>query len=65
MITISENRASIERFDSLLTVNETQMIFLLPERRLTIQGEHLRVALFTKEEIWIEGMIRQVKFDER
>ena len=43
MITIPQNRASIERFDSLLSVSSNMMVFLLPNRKLTIVGHHLDV----------------------
>lgn len=65
MITISQNRASIERFDSLVSVNENTMVFTLSHKKLSILGQHLRVVMFTSEEVWIEGEIKQVILDEK
>lgn len=65
MITISDKRASIERFDSLVSVNETAMVFLLPHKKMSIFGNHLKVVFFTSDEIWIEGEIKQVMLDEK
>jgi len=65
MISISERKAAIEHFNSLVSVSDTLMIFLLPKKRLSIFGKHLRVSLYTKDEVWIEGEIKQVIFDER
>lgn len=64
MITISERKASIEHFDSLVSVSETAMIFLLFHKQLRIFGNNLRITLYTKDEVWIEGEIRQVIIDE-
>lgn len=64
MITISERKASIEHFDSLVSVSETVMIFLLSKKQLRIFGNNLRITLYTKDEVWIEGEIRQVIIDE-
>ncbi len=65
MITISEKRASIEKFDSLVSVTETAMVFQLPRKKMSIFGKHLKVILFTSEEVWIEGEIDQVILNER
>lgn len=65
MITISEKRAGIEKFDSLVSVSESAMVFLLPKKKLSIFGQQLKVILFTSDEVWIEGEIKQVILDEK
>ncbi len=65
MITISNRRASIENVQSLQSVNENKMEFLLKDKKMILLGKYLRVVMFTVEEIWIDGDIEQVIFDEK
>ncbi len=65
MITISNKKASIAGVQSIISIIETKMIFKLKNKICTITGNYLRVVMYTPEEIWIDGDIKQVIFDEK
>lgn len=64
MITLTDKIASITQYQSLLSVNENVMVFQLRHHQLSLFGHNLKVIYFSKEEVWIEGKIMQVIFDE-
>lgn len=64
MITLTDKIASITQYQSLHSVNENVMVFQLKHHQLSLFGQNLKVIYFSKEEVWIEGKIMQVIFDE-
>lgn len=64
MVTLSDKIASITQYQSLLSVNENAMVFKMKHHQLSLYGQNLKVIFFSKEEVWIEGKIIQVIFDE-
>lgn len=64
MVTLSDKIVSITQYQKLVSIDENAMIFKLKHRQLSLFGKNLKVIYFSKEEVWIEGKIMQVIFDE-
>ncbi len=65
MIVVTDKRACVEQFDSLAHVSNHLMVFNLKKKKMSIIGDHLKVVMFTSEEVWIDGNIQQVVYEEK
>lgn len=61
MITIDSNQVLIERFERLAEVQTSRIVVYHHEGKFIIEGSSLKVKLFCKDEMLIQGKIESVR----
>lgn len=62
MIRLTEDRAFIEGFNDVTSINEAKITFIYQHFNLDIEGKGLTVAAFSKHEMIIKGKLMTLSF---
>lgn len=62
MIRLMENRAFIEGFNDVTTVNDAKISFIFEQYNLDIEGKELTILAFNKHEMIIRGKLLHLSF---
>ena len=62
-ITISENNFHIFNYQTLIKVSDQEIVVLINEKKVTIQGLNFKIKQMTKQELLINGVITKVEFN--
>lgn len=57
------HRLQVENYTSVLTYESGKIILLCPRVSLVILGEHLTIARLNRDEILIDGYIRNISYN--
>lgn len=62
MIRLTENRAFIEGFKDVTSINEAKITFIYEKFNLEIKGKDLSIVEFNKHEMIIHGQLMTLSF---
>ena len=62
-ITIYENNLHIFNYQTLIKVSDQEIVVLINEKKVTIQGLNFKIKQMTKQELLINGVITKVEFN--
>lgn len=62
MIRLTQDRAFIEGFKDVTSINEAKIMFIYDKFNLEIKGKDLSIAAFNKHEMIIHGKLMSLSF---
>lgn len=63
MIRLVENRLFIDGYLDVASIKDDTVTFLFKDYKLTIHGIHLKIVSYSKNEMIIHGLLKQITFD--